>query len=221
MIGAPPGYIGYEEGGQLTEKIRRRPYSVILLDEIEKAHPDVFNILLQLMEEGRLTDSFGRKVDFRNTIVIMTSNVGAELVRKAGIGIGTDGEEADYEKLKQKLLDANKKVFRPEFLNRVDDIIVFHPLTRQDLEQIINIELEEVKGRLREKNMELELSAEVNKFLIDKGYDPVYGARPLKRVLQRYVENVLAEEILSGKFVSGDKIRAELRGETIQFEKSS
>ncbi|MDP3919678.1 MAG: ATP-dependent Clp protease ATP-binding subunit [Candidatus Omnitrophota bacterium] len=221
LVGAPPGYVGYEEGGQLTEKIRRRPYSVILFDEIEKAHPDVFNILLQLMEEGRLTDSFGRKVDFRNTIVIMTSNVGADLVRKAGIGFGTKEDDVNYDKLKTKLLDETKKVFRPEFLNRVDDIVVFHPLARQDLEQIINIELEEVKSRLREKGMELELTAEVNKFLIDKGYDPVYGARPLKRVLQRYIENVLAEEILSGKFESGCKIRAELRGETIQFEKTS
>lgn len=222
LVGAPPGYVGYEEGGQLTEKVRRRPYSVVLFDEIEKAHPDVFNILLQLMEEGRLTDSYGRKVDFRNTIVIMTSNVGAETIKKqTTMGFRAQTEEENYETIKDKLLDEVKKVFRPEFLNRVDDIIVFHPLSRQDLEQIIQIELQEVQARLKEKNMELILSPEVIKFLIDKGYDPVFGARPLKRTVQRYIENVLAEEILSGKFQDGDKIGAELRGEIIQFEKTS
>ncbi|MFH1799264.1 MAG: ATP-dependent Clp protease ATP-binding subunit [Candidatus Omnitrophota bacterium] len=222
LVGAPPGYVGYEEGGQLTEKVRRRPYSVVLLDEIEKAHPDVFNILLQLMEEGRLTDSFGRKVDFRNTILIMTSNVGADLIRKQGdLGFAPKKDEMDYEGLKQKLLDETKKVFRPEFLNRVDDTIVFHPLTRQDLEQIIHIELKEVHDRLKDKKMELILSDEVLKFLIDQGYDPVFGARPLKRTIQRYIENVLAEEILGGKFEEGDKIIAEIRGERISFEKAT
>jgi ATP-dependent Clp protease ATP-binding subunit ClpC len=222
LVGAPPGYVGYEEGGQLTEKVRRRPYSVVLLDEIEKAHPDVFNILLQLMEEGRLTDSFGRKVDFRNTVVIMTSNVGADLIRKQGdLGFAPKKDEMNYEGLKQKLLDETKKVFRPEFLNRVDDTIVFHPLTRQDLEQIIHIELKEVHDRLKDKKMELILSDEVLKFLIDQGYDPVFGARPLKRTIQRYIENVLAEEILGGKFEEGDKIVAEIRGERISFEKAT
>lgn len=222
LVGAPPGYVGYEEGGQLTEKVRRRPYSVVLLDEIEKAHPDVFNILLQLMEEGRLTDSFGRKVDFRNTIVIMTSNVGADLIRKQGdLGFQPQKDDMNYDSLKQKLLDETKKTFRPEFLNRVDDIIVFHPLTRQDLEQIIDIELAEVKERLKDRKMEISLSEEVLKFLIDQGYDPVFGARPLKRTIQRYIENVLAEEILGGKFQDGDKIRAELRGERVAFEKAT
>ncbi len=222
LVGAPPGYVGYEEGGQLTEKVRRRPYSVVLLDEIEKAHPDVFNILLQLMEEGRLTDSFGRKVDFRNTVVIMTSNVGADLVRKQGdLGFAPKKDEMNYDGLKQKLLDETKKVFRPEFLNRVDDMIVFHPLTRQDLEQIIHIELKEVHDRLKDKKMELVLSEEVLKFLIDQGYDPVFGARPLKRTIQRFIENVLAEEILEGKFSEGDKIVAEIRGERISFEKAT
>ncbi|HOW59944.1 MAG TPA: ATP-dependent Clp protease ATP-binding subunit [Candidatus Omnitrophota bacterium] len=222
LVGAPPGYVGYEEGGQLTEKVRRRPYSVVLLDEIEKAHPDVFNILLQLMEEGRLTDSFGRKVDFRNTLLIMTSNVGADLIRKQGdLGFQPQKEEMNYERLKQKLLDETKKVFRPEFLNRVDDIIVFHPLSRQDLEQIIHIELKEVMDRLKDKKMDITLSDEVLKFLIDQGYDPVFGARPLKRTIQRYIENVLAEEILEGKFQEGDKIRAELRGERVVFEKAT
>ncbi|MBU3759356.1 MAG: ATP-dependent Clp protease ATP-binding subunit [Candidatus Omnitrophica bacterium] len=222
LVGAPPGYVGYEEGGQLTEKVRRRPYSVVLFDEIEKAHPDVFNILLQLMEEGRLTDSFGRKVDFRNTVVIMTSNVGADLVQKSSMGFTEKKDAAlDFEALKRRLLEEIKRAFRPEFLNRIDDTIVFHPLMRQDLEQIISFELKEVKDRLREKNMELELSPEALKFLIDKGYDPVFGARPLKRTLQRYVENVLAEDILSGKFKDGDKIKAELRGEIVTFEKAS
>ena len=222
LVGAPPGYVGYEEGGQLTEKVRRRPYSVVLLDEIEKAHPDVFNILLQLMEEGRLTDSFGRKVDFRNTVVIMTSNVGADLVRKQGdLGFAPKKDDMNYDVLKQKLLDETKKVFRPEFLNRVDDTIVFHPLTRQDLEQIIHIELKEVFDRLKDKKIELILSEEVLKFLIDQGYDPVFGARPLKRTIQRFIENVLAEEILEGKFAEGDKIRAEIRGERISFEKAT
>ncbi|HPW64988.1 MAG TPA: ATP-dependent Clp protease ATP-binding subunit, partial [Candidatus Omnitrophota bacterium] len=222
LVGAPPGYVGYEEGGQLTAKVRRRPYSVVLLDEIEKAHPDVFNILLQLMEEGRLTDSFGRKVDFRNTIVIMTSNVGADLVRKQGdLGFTVKKDDLNYDNLKTKLLDETRRVFRPEFLNRVDDIIVFHPLTRQDLEQIIDIELGEVKDRLKEKKMELLLSDEVLKFLIDQGYDPVFGARPLKRTIQRHIENILAEEILGGKFREGDKIRAEVRGDRIVFEKAT
>lgn len=223
LVGAPPGYVGYEEGGQLTEKVRRRPYSVVLFDEIEKAHPDVFNILLALMEEGRLTDSFGRKVDFRNTIVIMTSNVGADLVRRqSDMGFKQpEIKEINYEKLKTKLLDEVKKTFRPEFLNRIDDIIVFHPLYRQDLEQIISFELKDVKERLKEKKIDLNLTPEVLTFLIDKGYDPVFGARPLRRTIQKYVENVLAEEILSGKFKEGDKIQAELRGELVQFEKSS
>ncbi len=222
LVGAPPGYVGYEEGGQLTEKVRRRPYTVVLFDEIEKAHPDVFNILLQLMEEGRLTDSFGRKVDFRNTIVIMTSNVGADLVRKQGdLGFKPQTDELTYETLKRKLLDETKRFFRPEFLNRIDDIIVFHPLSRQDLEQVIEFELKEVIDRLKDKKMELLLSPEVVKSLIDKGYDPVFGARPLKRTIQRYIENILAEEILGGKFKEGDKIQAVLRGESIQFEKVS
>jgi ATP-dependent Clp protease ATP-binding subunit ClpC len=222
LVGAPPGYVGYEEGGQLTEKVRRRPYSVVLFDEIEKAHPDVFNILLQMMEEGRLTDSFGRKIDFRNTIMIMTSNVGVDLIQKQGeLGFRPRDAEETYESMKRKLMDEVKKVFRPEFLNRVDDIIVFHSLRREDLEQIIELELKELKTRLKEKKMELALSPEVTKFLIDKGYDTQYGARPLKRTIQKYLENVLAEEILSGKFQEGDKIRAELRGEIVTFEKSS
>lgn len=222
LVGAPPGYVGYEEGGQLTEKVRRRPYSVILFDEIEKAHPDVFNILLQLLEEGRLTDSFGRKIDFRNTIVIMTSNVGADLIRRqSDLGFRASQEDISYENMKRKLLDETKKVFRPEFLNRIDDTIVFHPLTRQDLEQIIHLELKEVMERLKDKKIELVLTEPALKFMIDQGYDPVFGARPLKRTVQRYIENALAEDILSGKFQEGDKIQADLQHDTIQFEKVS
>ncbi len=222
LLGAPPGYVGYEEGGQLTEKVRRRPYSVVLLDEIEKAHPDVFNILLQIMEDGRLTDSFGRRIDFRNTILIMTSNVGVDLLKRQGdLGFRPKGSEENYAAMKTRLLEEAKKTFRPEFLNRVDDIIVFHELTRQDLEQIIHIELDEVMNRLKEKKMELAMGTEVITFLIDKGYDPQFGARPLKRTIQKYIENVLAEEILSGKFKEGDKVKAILKGDLISFEKDS
>jgi len=222
LLGAPPGYVGYEEGGQLTEKVRRRPYSVVLLDEIEKAHPDVFNILLQVMEDGRLTDSFGRRVDFRNTVLIMTSNIGSEMLKKQGdLGFKPKGAEENYQNMKDRFLEEAKKVFRPEFLNRVDDIIVFHQLTREDLEQIVEIELTEVMERIKDRKMELVLSSEVVKFLIDRGYDPVFGARPLKRTIQKYIENVLAEEILSGKFKEGDKVKAVLKGEMVVFEKSS
>ena len=222
LVGAPPGYVGYEEGGQLTEKVRRRPYSVILMDEIEKAHPDVFNILLQVMEDGRLTDSFGRRVDFRNTVLIMTSNIGAEMWKQQGdLGFKPKAKDEGYTAMKDKFLEETKKFFRPEFLNRVDDIIVFHQLDRQDLEKIIEIELGEVMERMKDKKMELILSPEVLKFLIDKGYDPTFGARPLKRTIQKYVENVLAEEILGGKFKEGDKVKAILKGEFIVFEKAS
>ncbi|MDD5085204.1 MAG: ATP-dependent Clp protease ATP-binding subunit [Candidatus Omnitrophica bacterium] len=222
LLGAPPGYVGYEEGGQLTEKVRRRPYSVILLDEVEKAHPDVFNILLQVMEEGRLTDSFGRKVDFRNTVLIMTSNVGASLIRTKGdLGFRPADETHTYESLKTKLMDETKRVFRPEFLNRIDEIIVFHQLTKEDLAKVIEIELKDLRKQLAEKKLTLEFSPETTQFLIERGFDPVFGARPLKRTLQRYVENVLSEDILGGKFKEGDKILAELKGEFVVFSKTS
>ncbi len=222
LVGAPPGYVGYEEGGQLTEKVRRRPYSVVLFDEIEKAHPDVFNTLLQVMEDGRLTDSFGRKVDFRNTVVIMTSNVGASLVKKQEeMGFKAVAEEQSYDSLKKRLIEESKKTFRPEFLNRVDDIIVFHKLSKEDLQRIIELEMKEVKDRLKDRKMELLLSADATQFIIEKGYDPIYGARPLRRAVQNMVENVLAEEILNGKFKEGDKILAEVHADRIVFEKTS
>ncbi len=220
LVGAPPGYVGYEEGGQLTEKVRRRPYCIVLLDELEKAHPDVFNILLQIMEDGHLTDSFGRLVDFRNTIVIMTSNLGTDLIRKQGsIGFVSGSPDETYEALKMKLLDESKRSFRPEFINRLDDTVVFHQLRREDLEQIIQLELKDVMRRLEDKKITMELTPEVVKFLIDKGYDPVFGARPLRRTIQQYIENVLSEEILSGRVKEGDLIKGELFGEEIKFQK--
>jgi len=220
LVGAPPGYVGYEEGGQLTERVRRRPYSVVLLDEIEKAHPDVFNILLQVLEEGRLTDSFGRRVDFKNTILIMTSNIGAEVLRKQGaLGFKSEKEEASYQTMKDKLLDEVKRTFKPEFLNRVDDIIVFRPLTRQDLYKIVEIEVGEVKNRLREQHeINIELAQEAVDFLIDKGFDQVYGARPLKRTIQRFLEDPIAEEIISGRIEKGRPVKIGFKFDHLTFE---
>ena len=219
LVGAPPGYVGYEEGGQLTEKVRRRPYAVILLDEIEKAHPDVFNLLLQVFEEGRLTDSFGRKVDFRNTVIIMTSNVGAELVRKTGsLGFKAQKEEVTYQDMKDKLLEEVKRTFKPEFLNRIDDIIVFRQLVREDLGKIVDIEIGFVAARLKDHNMSLEVSPEAKEFLIEKGFDPVFGARPLKRTIQRFLEDPLASEIISKRFKEGDKITVTRKNEDLVFQ---
>ncbi|MDD5506199.1 MAG: ATP-dependent Clp protease ATP-binding subunit, partial [Candidatus Omnitrophica bacterium] len=219
LIGAPPGYVGYEEGGQLTERVRRRPYAVILLDEIEKAHPDVFNLLLQVFEEGRLTDSFGRKVDFKNTIIIMTSNIGAELIRKTGsLGFKTQKEEVTYQDMKEKLLEAVKHAFKPEFLNRIDDIIVFRQLVKEDLVRIIDIEIGYVIERLKDQNISLEVSREAKEFLIEKGFDPVFGARPLKRTIQRYLEDSLAQEIISKKYKEGSSIKVTRKNEELIFE---
>ena len=207
LVGAPPGYVGYEEGGQLTEKVRRRPYSVILLDEIEKAHPDVFNILLQVLEDGRLTDSFGRKVDFRNTILIMTSNVGADIFKKQGaIGFKSENEDVSYKNMKEKLLDQVKKTFKPEFLNRIDDIIVFHHLTKEHLYSIVEIELQEVMERLKEQDIKIELDNKAKDVLVEGGFDSLFGARPLKRIIQRLLEDPLAEEIIAKRFDNKDKV---------------
>lgn len=219
LIGAPPGYVGYEEGGQLTEKVRRRPYSVILLDEIEKAHPDVFNLLLQVLEDGRLTDSFARKVDFRNTVIIMTSNVGAELIRKnASMGFTARSEEVTYNEIKNKLMEEVKRTFKPEFLNRMDDIIVFRPLAKEDLQRIVDIEIEQVVKRLREQGISLEVSSEAKEFLIERGFDPVFGARPLKRTIQRFLEDPLASEIISRKLDDGAAIKVKLGKDELVFE---
>ena len=218
LIGAPPGYVGYEEGGQLTEKVRRKPYSVVLLDEIEKAHPDVFNLLLQVFEEGRLTDSLGRKIDFRNTIILMTSNVGAEMLRKQGsLGFVAPQEDATYEHMKQRLLEEVKKTFKPEFLNRVDDIIVFKSLTKDNLRDIVLLEINDVVKRLKDKRIEIELSPEAVGLLIEKGFDPIYGARPLKRTIQRFLEDPLAEEIISGHFKEGTKLKVTREGDGLVF----
>lgn len=208
LVGAPPGYVGYEEGGQLTEKVRRKPYSVVLLDEIEKAHPDVFNILLQVLDDGILTDGLGRRVDFRNTIIIMTSNVGARDIKKTGgIGFGDSNEKDQYSTMKDKIDEAVKRIFNPEFLNRIDDTIIFHRLERKHIFDIIDIQLKSITSRLSTLGLTLELTKSAKEFLVDKGYDPVYGARPLKRALQRYLEDPLAEEMLKNKFSDGSKIK--------------
>jgi len=218
LVGAPPGYVGYEEGGQLTEKVRRRPYAVVLLDEIEKAHPDVFNILLQMLEEGRLTDSFGRKVDFKNTVIIMTSNIGAETLKKQGsIGFKSQEEEVTYQSMKSRLLDEVKKVFKPEFLNRVDDIIVFRALTRDDLQHIVELEIKEVETRLKDQNIQIELTKEAKDFLIERGFDKIFGARPLKRTIQRFLEDPIAEEIIRGNYKNGAKLRATAKADHLEF----
>ena len=207
LIGAPPGYVGYEEGGQLTERIRRRPYAVVLLDEVEKAHPDVFNMLLQVMEEGRLTDSFGRHVDFRNTILIMTSNIGADVIKGgSAFGFTKRSEVQDYEKMRKALMGEVEKHFRPEFINRLDDTIVFRPLVKEDLNHIIEFELAKVRERLEAKNMKMELDQPAKDFLIEKGYNPDFGARPLRRALAQFVEDPLSENLLSGEFNPGDLI---------------
>jgi ATP-dependent Clp protease ATP-binding subunit ClpC len=207
LVGAPPGYVGYEEGGQLTERVRRRPYSVILLDEVEKAHPDIFNMLLQIMEEGRLTDSFGRNVDFRNTILIMTSNLGAELIKGGGgFGFQKRSADVDYGNIKTVLMKEIERFFRPEFINRLDDVIVFRPLNKDDLVQIINYELAKVSKRLAMQGMKMEFDQLAKDFLIEKGYNPEFGARPLRRAIGTYVEDPLAEMVLTGQFHSGSTI---------------
>ena len=219
LVGAPPGYVGYEEGGQLTEKIRRKPYSVILLDEIEKAHPDVFNILLQILEDGRLTDSLGRTVDFRNTILIMTSNVGAEILKKQGVlGFSKQDEETGYEKMKERLLEEGKKTFRPEFLNRIDEVIVFRNLTREELLKIGDLEMVKVKERLAEQKISIELDKKAKEFLITKGYDEKFGARPLRRVISRYIEDKLSEDVLKGTYKKGAKIKITADKEKLIFK---
>ncbi len=212
LIGAPPGYVGYEEGGQLTEQIRRRPYAVVLLDEIEKAHPEVFNMLLQLMEEGRLTDSFGRNVDFRNAVLIMTTNAGAEAIKnESGFGFQRPDQDASYESMKSRVTEEIEKVFRPEFINRVNDIIVFRHLTIDDLKEVIDLELSKVRERLLERGLAMELTDEAKSFIIKKGSDTDYGARPLRRALERFIEDPLSEELLRGEFQGKDTIQVEVK----------
>jgi ATP-dependent Clp protease ATP-binding subunit ClpC len=223
LIGAPPGYIGYDEGGQLTEAVRRRPFRVILLDEIEKAHPNVFNTMLQVMDDGRLTDGHGRTVDFKNTVVIMTSNAGADIIkREEQIGFATRKDKAttqkqNYEDMKKKVLTELQKRFRPEFLNRLDDIIVFHELTEEHLESIVELMVKDLKGRLAERKLNLELTEAAKAWLVKQGYDPVYGARPLRRAVERYVENPLSVRILRGEFADGDSVLVGVEGEGLTF----
>ncbi len=218
LIGAPPGYVGYDEGGQLTEKVRRRPYSVVLLDEIEKAHPDVFNILLQILEDGLLTDSFGRKVNFKNTVLIMTSNIGTREI-KGGVSLGfqPSSEEATYEKMKERLLQEVKRIFNPEFLNRVDDVVVFRSLGRNEMAQIVDILIGELSNRLMERRIEIKLTPEAKELLIEEGFDPAYGARPLRRSIQRLIEDPLSEELLKGRFSEGMVISIVREGQKLTF----
>ena len=215
LVGAPPGYVGYEEGGQLTEKVRRKPYSVVLLDEIEKAHPDVFNILLQVLDDGILTDGLGRRVDFRNTIIIMTSNIGARDIKNLGKGIGfsLSEETFDYSKMKSTVEDALKRVFNPEFLNRIDDVIVFHPLEKSHILEIIDVMKTDLFARVNELGIEIDLTDEAKEFLVEKGFDPQFGARPLRRAIQKYVEDPMAEAILTNDLEEGAKITVDYKGE--------
>jgi len=213
LVGAPPGYVGYEEGGQLTEKVRRKPYSVILLDEIEKAHPDVFNMLLQVLDDGYLTDSLGRKIDFRNTIIIMTSNIGARKLKDfgSGVGFGTSSQKAQADDNAKSIIEgALKKAFAPEFLNRIDDVIVFNALEREDIHKIIDIELNKLFNRIKDLGYNLKLSKKAKDYIADKGFDKQYGARPLKRAIQKYIEDALAEEIVKSNLSEGDTIFMDL-----------
>jgi ATP-dependent Clp protease ATP-binding subunit ClpC len=222
LVGSPPGYVGYEEGGQLTELVRRKPYSVVLFDEIEKAHPDVMNMLLQILEEGKLTDNVGRAVDFRNTIVLLTSNVGAETIKKqTAIGFTTSSDEASYEKMREKILDEAKRVFRPEFLNRLDDVIVFRSLTKPDLIQILDLEIIKVVERLKNRNIQIHIDEKAKDYLVEKGYDPTYGARPMRRAVERFLEDPLAEEILKGKLHDNSPVQVRLEEDKLIFTQAA
>jgi ATP-dependent Clp protease ATP-binding subunit ClpC len=206
LVGSPPGYVGYEEGGQLTEAVRRKPFSVVLFDEIEKAHPDVFNALLQILEEGRLTDSQGRTVDFKNTVLIMTSNLGTADLRKAAVGFSKTSEELTYERMKEKVHDALKNHFKPEFLNRIDEVIVFHELSRDEVTEIVDLLIARTRIQLESQGLGLELTQEAKFFISEKGYQPELGARPLRRAIQQLVEDPLSERILTKEFRSGEII---------------
>ena len=221
LIGSPPGYVGYEEGGQLTEKVRRKPYSVILLDEIEKAHPEVFNILLQVLDDGHLTDGLGRRVNFRNTILIMTSNIGTrDLEKGRSLGFQPDDPNVNYEKLKDRVLEETKKIFNPEFMNRLDETIVFHKLGRKEIDQIIELMLEELEERMGEKKLTLHLTTPAKELIAEQGFDPAYGARPLRRTIQKLIENPLSEDIIRGVIEEGSEVRVSRKGDELVFTTS-
>jgi ATP-dependent Clp protease ATP-binding subunit ClpB len=217
MIGAPPGYVGYEEGGQLTEAVRRRPYSVLLFDEIEKAHPDVFNLLLQILDDGRLTDSQGRVVDFRNTVIIMTSNIGSGFI----VETGPSADEAAWALVEERVREELRRHFRPEFLNRVDDVIVFRQLSREDLGRIVDLQLAKLAAQVGAKGMRLEVRPDAKALLVEQGYDPVYGARPLKRVIQRLLQNPIALAMLEGRFGEGDVVEVRREGDTLALARGA
>jgi ATP-dependent Clp protease ATP-binding subunit ClpC len=219
LTGAPPGYVGYDEGGQLTEQVRRRPYSVVLFDEIEKAHPDVFNALLQILDDGRLTDGKGRTVDFKNTVVIMTSNIGGNVISKHRLGFAAEGEELGHEDMEKRLLDELRKAFRPEFLNRVDEIIVFDPLSREQLTEVVDLLLTHLRELVKGQGMTLEVSEAAEEYVVEQGYDVEYGARPLKRAIQRLVENPLSSALLRGEFEEGDTVKVDLVDGSLAFTK--
>jgi ATP-dependent Clp protease ATP-binding subunit ClpC len=226
LVGAPPGYVGYEEGGQLTEAVRRKSYSVILLDEIEKAHPEVFNILLQILDDGRLTDAKGRRVDFRNTIVIMTSNVGTEAIRKdsrMGFALAADEDKAkadQYERMKDKVLGELKNIFRPEFLNRIDATVAFHQLEKEQIREIVDLMLNRVRTELVEQEMTLDVTVGAKDFLVEKGFDQQFGARPLRRAIQNHIEDPLAEAVLEGRFHRGDMVLIDIQGDELVMTKA-
>jgi ATP-dependent Clp protease ATP-binding subunit ClpC len=217
LVGSPPGYVGYDEGGQLTEAVRRKPFSVVLFDEIEKAHPDVFNALLQILEDGRLTDAQGRTVDFKNTVIIMTSNLGTADLRKANVGFAKADEAVTYEKMKEKVTEELKRHFRPEFLNRIDEVIVFNELSREEVTEIVDLLIRRVTAQLESQGLGLDLTHEAKLLLAKKGYDPQLGARPLRRAIQRMVEDPLSEKILWKEFHAGESIKVDADGEEIVF----
>jgi ATP-dependent Clp protease ATP-binding subunit ClpC len=219
LIGAPPGYIGYEEGGQLTEKVRRKPYSVVLLDEIEKAHPDVFNILLQVLDDGLLTDSLGRKVSFKNVVLIMTSNLGAREIKK-GMSLGFQAQIGDvtYDRMKDTVMTELKRAFNPEFLNRIDEVVVFHSLGREEMAQIVDILMRQVEERLAGKKIKLTLAPLAKELIVEKGFDPTFGARPLKRTIQKLLEDSLSEELLKGTVKDGDRVAIEREEDHLVFK---
>jgi ATP-dependent Clp protease ATP-binding subunit ClpC len=227
LVGAPPGYVGYEEGGQLTEAVRRKSYSVILLDEIEKAHPEAFNMLLQIMEDGNLADAKGRKVDFRNTIIIMTSNVGAEQITRdmnLGFAMKEDEEKSkarEYDRMREKVTAQLKQTFRPEFLNRIDAVVVFHALAKEQIRQIVELELDRVRKQLSEQEIELEVTEAAMDLLGDRGYDHTYGARPLRRIIQNLIEDPLAEGVLDSRFQAGSTVRVDVEDDLLKLELAS